>query len=377
MFPPCWAESRPAVSRAPRALAAILLLCACHGAAQPPAGRAHFTATAWPAADRLFHQDPRWLGADAAFSVDLGGERVLWLFGDTFLATGERKLRSEACMVRNTIAVQHGLDPSRASLHFCWQPGPKSWLPEQGDRWFWPLHGVRLPGGPLVLFFSRVRATPGQGLGFTADGWTALSIENPDDEPERWSPRTLALPSLPAGLVLAQGLFLQGDYAFGLAIREPGDHAGYALRIPIDALAHGELAALELWNGAWELPTERMELHPVLADAGPEFSLHFDARLQCFVHVHSLGFGATTLAIATAPLLIGPWSQPVEVFRPPESSRAGAFVYAGKAHPELSGADLVATYAANSFDFEELVRDTSLYYPRFVRVSLARRGVVR
>ena len=53
----------------------------------------------------------------------------------------------------------------------------------------------------------------------------------------------------------------------------------------------------------------------------------------------------------------------------PESQLQDAFVYAGKAHPELIGADLVATYAANSFDFSELVADPSLYYPRFVRVS--------
>jgi hypothetical protein len=44
------------------------------------------TATPWPEADRLFHSDPRWLGADAAYSVDLGRGRFLWLFGDGFVA---------------------------------------------------------------------------------------------------------------------------------------------------------------------------------------------------------------------------------------------------------------------------------------------------
>ena len=49
--------------------------------------------------------------------------------------------------------------------------------------------------------------------------------------------------------------------------------------------------------------------------------------------------------------------------------KAGAFVYAGKAHPELTGAPLVATYASNAFDFATVVADMSLYYPRFVRLS--------
>jgi hypothetical protein len=60
----------------------------------------------------------------------------------------------------------------------------------------------------------------------------------------------------------------------------------------------------------------------------------------------------------------------VLAFHPPESDRPGAFVYAGKAHPELAGGDLAVTYAANSFDFAQLVADPSLYYPRFAKIRL-------
>ena len=323
----------------------------------------------WPEADRLFHSDPRWLGADAAFSIPLGGERVLWLFGDTFVATSDRGLRSESRMPRNTIAVQHGLDPSRATIEFHWGQGATSWMADEGERWFWPGHGVRLPGGPLVIFWSRVAATPGEGLGFRADGWKATLIENPDDAPAAWRARDLARPAFPAGILPAQGLVLEGEFVLGLAIREPGDHAGFALRIPAAELARGELAGLELWDGAWTRASAASRPIPVLADAAPECSVHFDRAARRYVHVRSLGFGATTLAIATAERLTGPWSEPAVLFRPPECDRERPFVYAGKAHPELRGADLVATYATNSFDFAEAVRDTSLYYPRFVRLT--------
>ena len=40
----------------------------------------------WPEADTLFRQDPYWLGGDASASVDLGGGRILWLIGDSFIA---------------------------------------------------------------------------------------------------------------------------------------------------------------------------------------------------------------------------------------------------------------------------------------------------
>lgn len=360
-----------------RSLAVLLLLAACHDVEAPRATHAvgsepHFSASAWPEADLLFHRDPRWLGSDAAFSVDLGHERVLWLFGDTFIATSEHHLRRESHMVRNTIAVQRGLDPSRAEIDFLWKPGPASWFPEQGKEWYWPQHGVRIPDGPLILFWSRVHETPGEGLGFMADGWTAVSIDNPDASPDLWQPRVLETPRFPSGILPAQGLFVEGDFVYGLAIREPGNHEGFALRIAISALRRGDLAQLVLWDGHWTPASECTAPVAVIADAAPEFSLCLSAKLGRYVHVRSLGFGATTLALGTSEHVTGPWSAPIEVYRPPESDRKDAFVYAGKAHPELLGADLVATYASNSFDFEKLVSDSSLYYPRFVRVAIDR-----
>jgi hypothetical protein len=371
------------VAALPAGAWAVSVLFACAAPAAAPrshladrasTGAPDFVAAGWPEADRLFHRNPRWLGADAAFSVDLGGERVLWLFGDTFVATGAHRVRRESRMVHNSIAVQRGLDPSAASIDFHWGETdgvPASWLPEDGERWFWPAHGVRIPGGPLVLFWSCVRATPGEGLGFRAEGWLAVLVENPDDPPGAWLQRTLRSPPWPAGLLAAQGLRIAGEFVEGLAIREPGDHGGFALRIPSEALARGELDAFQWWDGAW-VPT-RADLTPtaVIADAGPELSLSYHPDLGGYVHVKSLGFGASTVALSTAPRLTGPWSAPRALFRPPECDRERPFVYAAKAHPELLGADLVVTYACNSFDFAELVADTSLYYPRFVRLMRA------
>jgi hypothetical protein len=113
----------------------------------------------------------------------------------------------------------------------------------------------------------------------------------------------------------------------------------------------------------------------VIDDAGPECSLHFDARTGVFVHVATYGFGATTIGVRTAPSLTGPWSAPQTVFRPVESDGPRPFVYAGKAHPELTGpepGDLVVTYATNSFEFGDLFgpAGAALYWPRFVAVRI-------
>jgi hypothetical protein len=88
--------------------------------------------------------------------------------------------------------------------------------------------------------------------------------------------------------------------------------------------------------------------------------------------VASYGFGATTIGVRTAPAVTGPWSAPLEVYRPPESDEPRVFVYAAKAHPQLvapDAADLVITYATNSFEFSDLFTpqgERELYWPRFV-----------
>jgi len=348
-------------------LLAVAMLSACANSTAPGV-----SADAWPEADALFHRDPRWLGADAAFSVSLGNGRVLWLFGDTFVATSERRVRSESRLVRNSVAVQTGLDPSRADITFHWrQPAatPQSFFPEDGAIWRWPAHGVRLPSA-LVLFVMRVRATPGEGLGFRADGWEAVRIPNPDDPPPAWRLEWLPAPreAIP-GLVVGAAVVRDGDHVLALSVREPGNHAGYLARFRTADLADGRLAA-EWWDGVrWGGGATPAE---VMSDAGAESSLHQAADGR-WVHVRSQGFGATTIVLAEAASVLGPWRDWQSIYRPPESDRPGAFVYAGKAHPELEGGGLVVTYAANGFDFAEVVRDTSLYYPRFVRVTGAPR----
>jgi hypothetical protein len=83
-----------------------------------------------------------------------------------------------------------------------------------------------------------------------------------------------------------------------------------------------------------------------------------DGHLAPLVMVQTEGVGAATMALRTAPAPEGPWSGPESFFRPPESEEGDTDVYAGKAHPGLTGADIVATYVP-----------ASLYFPRFVKVS--------
>lgn len=113
----------------------------------------------WSEADALFRTNPRWLGSDDAYSVDLGNGRALWLFGDSFIATSRMNNRIQSEMIRNSVAIQSGYDPSTASMQFYWrtQDGePRSFFPEEDEIWFWPGHGI-VSGDNLLIFLMAIR----------------------------------------------------------------------------------------------------------------------------------------------------------------------------------------------------------------------------
>ncbi|MDI1448484.1 hypothetical protein [Polyangium sp. 6x1] len=337
---------------------AIFLLGALFaGCGESPAVEA--TATAWPEADALFHADPRWLGGDDAYAVDLGGGRVLWLFGDSFIATSDARVRRESRLVRNSIALQNGYDPSEASIAFFWngpEAEPASFFPEKDDIWYWPGDGERV-GDKLYLFMMAVRAASG-GLGFEVFDSDVFVVENPDDAPPAWVMKELEMPSSDEGVIVGSASVLAEDghlYAFGS--RESGGHDIHLTRFPLPA------------SGAIDF-TKPEPLGLAFEDGQTELTVHHDHARDLWIEVQTEGFGASDLALRTADDLRGPFSDLEAFYHPPESDREDTIVYAGKGHPELEGADLVATYASNSLDFPTLLADTSLYFPRFVRVTL-------
>ncbi len=338
------------------------------------------------AADSLFRRDRRWLGGDAALTIPLSAGRTLWLFGDSFVSVVEPPARSTARLPRNTIAIQTGDDPLSATMSFAWNQlpnaTPTSFFPDAGSSWYWPGHGIRLSEGPLVVFLTAVRSTPGVGLGFTVSGYALALIDNPDAAPSAWHVRIVDGPSLPFDAIPATAVVRDGDQIVALAVPTQGSKRGLLVRYPATALARGDLSTAQWWAGTtrgWVAASSVGTAGPsaVMDDAGAECSLHWDAQRNVFVHVASYGFGASTIGMRTAATLTGPWSAPTTVYRPPESDAAQPFVYAAKAHPTLTGpsGDLLVTYVANSFQFAELLSVTgqrTLYWPRMVAVRFGK-----
>ena len=234
----------------------------------------------------------------------------------------------------------------------------------------WPSSGIRM-GNRLLLFCTRLAPDSAKdSLGFKVVGWNAYWVTNPDEEPTAWTLKTAA--EVSDKMMLASAVLRDGGFIDLFGESEP-EHDLYIARLSRKAFAKGRFGALQWWSGkGWQ--TEASKRRPVLRAAGTETSVQRDPRGNGFLEIHSEGFGATDIVMRQARRLEGPWSPAQKVYRPPESNAPDAFVYAGKSHAELKGADLILTYAANGPD-EKVTEDMSLYFPRFVKLEL--RGLER
>jgi hypothetical protein len=340
-----------------------------------------FEASAWREADQIFHRDPHWVGADGASSVNLGGGRILWLFGDTWIDPSGTGTRRGARMVSNSVAIQIGTDPTSASMTFYWgrdaDGKPTALFPDRGAESLWFGNGVRV-GNRLVLFFARTLRNTGIGLGFEHVGWTAVMVENPDDEPSAWQVRDLETPANTLGILVGYAAVIQqGDYVYALGSQNPvNSHPIFAARWPMEEVRRGNLRQPEWWAGesqGWVPDSSDVQRWPLFENGWSELSIHEDRATGRFIEVQSQGpFGSTDMVMRVAPTLTGPWSAPQMVYRPSEYYRPNVMIYAAKAHPELTGGDLVLTYATNTFEFAEQLTDSLIYYPRFVRLTRCR-----
>ena len=325
-----------------------------------------FEASAWREADQLLHRDPHWVGGDVASSVDLGGGRILWLFGNSRIDLTGTGTRKGTPRVSNSVAIQTGTNPATAKIVHYWGTDadgrPAALFPDRNDEFLSFGRAVRVQDR-LVLFFSQNISTPGIGLGFESIGWTAVMVENPDAEPSAWEVRELETPANRLGVAVGvKAVFQQGDHVYGLGPQE-GVKSGpvFAARWPAADVQRGDLLEPEWWAGerlGWVPNSSNTPRRPLFEHGQSGASIHVDQVTQRYIAVHSVGFGRAEVSMRAAPTLTGPWSGPQMVYRPPEYYQPKAGIHSAQAHPELAGGDLVLTYVTNAGG-----------YPRFVRLT--------
>ncbi len=351
------------------ALARLLLCCilahlACSVAlATPSCKQLTLTTRPWVAADRLFRQDPHWLGGDGAASVPLPSGDVLWLFGDSFVEPGGSGQRSRATLVSNTIAIQHGRNPSQATMRFFWREHrgkPAAYFPAAQGHRLWPTAAVALDGKVLVALVASCCHT--DALSFRITGSTLVLLEPTRAAPLSWRIRQLVTAHTRPGILLGVAAFYPADhgalYALSPEYRQP--HAVHVARLDRAAILAGR-------------PVEPVWLHSPMGKGGAileqgQVELGLSRAASCWLlamNADVLGWQPVALG---ASRILGPWHRLAWrglAITPPQG-----MLYALKAHPELAGAPLVLSYASNMLDERRLLEDQGYYYPRFLQAQL-------
>lgn len=331
-----------------------------------------------PEIDALFHRTDGWIGGDGAYSVSLPDGRVAWLFSDTWVGKVRDGKRTDATMVNNTIGIQKSrLAPLEYAIAGDSAGKPRALnVPADGHGWFWQ-QAAGFANGKLYRFLNQLEKSGNPGVfGFRSIGlWLGVTA-NADGEPAAWQTRQIKLTNTlfepERTLVWGSSVLIRGAtaYVYGTDERRRDralERYMVVARVPADKIE--DTAAWEYFDGkAWSKEFRK--------------AVHLAAFLATEHSVTPFGHGY--LAVYTqnglSPKIVaryaeqpwGPWSEATTLYTCPEmASIPKAFTYAAKAHESLSrGDEVVVSYVVNSTDFWEVARNASLYWPRFVRVSL-------
>jgi hypothetical protein len=351
--------------------------------------------------ENLFKQTSGWTGADGIYSIPLSGrdapgnsygDHTLFVFSDTFIGeVGPNGVRLPGTtLVNNTLALMRGGEPNAEQTRFFWrtdrngQPKPV-FVPQtpNADReeWYWLMDGLSLNGN-IYLFALRMKEGTGGVFNFAVDGVALLSSPLPSPNP----PRVFDQYDLPL-FVPADGN--RGEIIFGGSVMTNTPEAGspfpdgyvYVYGTQNDPLNKKLIAARVLpehfenmdlwtfWDGSkWSESIESVV--PLTGRISSEFSVSPlpDGR---FVVVFQLDGLSQDVALRIGESPVGPFGQPVSVWRCPEPDYdPDIFVYNAKAHPHLSlPGELLISYNVNTFDFWDHFLNADIYRPRFIRIK--------
>lgn len=350
-------------------------------ATNPLLAETNFTAQPAPEWDNVFQRSNGWIGADGDYSVRLSEGKILWLFSDTWLGEVKDGKRANPKLINNSIGIQRGTNPATASVEFFYGRDKKGTAeafikPKHGRGYFWPFGAARTDDGLFVFLQNVENYKTGTPFGFRLFDTVLAQVSNPDDEPMRWKIKQRKIPFAkfaPNETLLLGGAILHEKpfvYIYGTHTQT---NENKRAELVLARVHEKDLANFDNWEfftkKGWRKTTR--DLQPLSPKTASEFSVSWLPTLEKYALVQSdHTFGRIKISFSAKPE--GPWSKPEIIYEKPESKWPGVFSYAGKAHPALSGDpnELVISYAANAWNFFQVINDARLYWPRFVKVSI-------
>jgi predicted amidohydrolase len=335
----------------------------------------------------LAMRDNGWLGSDVGESVALSDDRLLWLFGDTFVGSRQNGIRVKgARMINNSIAIQDRKKAPPDCVTFYWKQNhgrPASFFPHQEGTpggYYWPTAAVLLRG---ELFVYAWCFSNEQGRGWKGHGTVLIRVSNPHDPPDQWVQKVFPL-ELPNDSSFHTAVYVEDPYVYFYGLVRPypllGIRQTALARARIDDLLRGGLAEVyQYWVNGPQGPhwsDQCVNCVPQFSPPNTECVVHYEPEWDlytCFTY----RVGGSSIYLTTAREVTGPWSQPVPIYSMPEHGNFSFVVlcYAVRQHPELSTkpGEVILSYATNAIGgvkplFTEEGKD--VYVHRFLRVQL-------
>ena len=337
-----------------------------------------------PDLENAFCQNSQgWLGSDVAFSLPLNENKVLWLFGDTFIADQKNgKDRENAKIIRNSIGIQTGDLKSINSIKFYWQNKSnqaKSFFKNGNEQGFiWPLSCVLLNKKLFVFGLRVVQPDHTDVFGFRVIGNELIIIKNPYEDTENWNFQILKIPLNDKLSYIGSNILFDKDflYIYGFQKGIPGWTMDIKMIVGRLNLFEGsdltDFSKLEFYDKTKTKWSNNLSnIKPVLSNKNTEYSVSFVNSIQRYVLVgYQIRSNIINLRFSENPF--GPFTEPTEVYVCPENEwNPNYFCYASKAHSELSESDdeLVISYVTNSKVLQSCLEDNRIYFPKFLKIK--------
>ena len=311
-----------------------------------------------------------WTGGDSTYSLPLRGGTG-WFFSDTFLGTvnpdGSRP--ADSPFVNNSIVVEGPGDAMRTVTGGTADEPAGIVPPEADGSWYWIGDPTRGPRGTVQVPLLKFART---GTGQWDFAWAANRLATLDGQTLRLA-SIVDLPSA-TGINWASWTLEDGDHTYIYGVADPdGVRSAFVAR----SRGAGIGGDWTYWDGQRWSPREQ-DAVPVVGYVANEFSVAPFRDGYLLVTQDTSELFSTRIVARTSCSPTGPFTEPVELYRTPETGLFGSygdpdvFTYNAHEHPDLRrGNRLLVTYNVNTFDnVGDVYDDATIYRPRFLDVTL-------
>jgi len=250
------------------------------------------------------------------------------------------------------------------------------WTPSKNTDWYWPCIGAMVENELFVFAYQVYTVGSGQ-WGFAFRGTAVIHVRNPTASPREWISDAQLLKYSNNTLNWATAVTIVEDYLY--LFGDSNEKNTVLSRIKLVDVILDNWDAMEFWaniSGTTQWSSDPSvvpnQLATVLDTRISEATVQFHTYLNKWF-ILNVEFLATTILIATADELEGPWSSwsPVYELPAPYNETNIIFCYAVKAHPEFAlPHEIVFSFMSNTFNVSLLKEYTNVYVPQLIRVEI-------